>query len=293
MAKEFQMKSAASLREILRDVAGRLEAVSDSPRLDAELLLAQAIDVSRSYFFAHPEDIPDAAAVARLASKVERRLRGEPMAYITGQKEFWSLELAVTPATLVPRPETEVLVELALREIPRNADWKILDLGTGSGAIAVALASERPLCTVTAVDCSDEAIEVAEQNVRHLGLGNVECIAGNWTEPVQDQTFDLIVSNPPYVAADSAELARLASEPRLALVAGADGLDAVRTLAEDCRHVIRDKCALMLEHGSEQESRVQEILAAAGWADIETHNDLAGLPRISTARKIAPTSTND
>lgn len=193
----------------------------------------------------------------------------------------------------MPRPETEVLVELALREIPRDAAWKILDLGTGSGAIAVALANERPLCTITAVDCSHEAIQVAEQNVRHLGLGNVECVAGNWTEPVRGDCFDLIVSNPPYVAADSTELARLACEPQMALVAGADGLDAIRTLAQDCRDILRDRRALMLEHGSEQESPVQEILAAAGWADIETHKDLAGLPRISTARKIAPTSTND
>jgi release factor glutamine methyltransferase len=292
MAEELQMKPAASLREILRDVAGRLETTSDSPRLDAELLLARAIDVSRSYFFAHPEDIPDDAAVARLERNVLRRLAGEPMAYITGSKEFWSLDLAVTPATLVPRPETEVLVDLALSEIPREADWSILDLGTGSGAIAVALASERPLCTITAVDRSAEALQVAAQNVRELNLANVTCVEGNWTEPVRGGVFDIIVSNPPYVELGSADLERLASEPQLALVAGHDGLDAIRILAADCPAILKVGGAIMLEHGSEQESSVHDVLESAGWSEIENRKDLAGLPRVTTARKIAPTPTH-
>ena len=292
MPEESQPKSAASLRELLIDVASRLSDVSESPTLDAEVLLGRAIDMPRSYFFSHPEDVPDDAAVERFENNVARRLAGEPMAYITGIKEFWSLELMVTPATLVPRPETEILVELALREIPRKATWKILDLGTGSGAISVAVAKERPLCDITATDKSSGALRVARQNMRGHDLGNVECLEGDWTEPVQDQQFDLILSNPPYVEAGDPALERLASEPRMALVSGGDGFDAIRVLARDCMAILKDGGALMIEHGCDQESGITAILSGQGWQSIECHKDYAGLPRITTARKIARNSTD-
>ena len=165
-----------SIDAALADTASRLAEVSDSARLDADILVARSINVPRSYLFAHPEDTLDDIALQRLMATIERRLNGEPMAYITGSKEFWSLELLVTSATLVPRPETELLVDLALREIPRDAEWPILDLGTGSGAIAVAIARERPACNITAVDASPDALAVAQQNVRQLDLPNVTCI---------------------------------------------------------------------------------------------------------------------
>ncbi len=285
MAEESHLKSSASLRELLKNVAGRLAAVSDSPTLDAEILLGLAIDMPRSYFFSHPEDEPDEGAIARLEKNLARRLAGEPMAYITGSKEFWSLELMVTPATLVPRPETELLVELALREIPRGENREILDLGTGSGAIAVAIASERPLCDITAVDISAAALRVAEQNVRSLDLANVKCLEGDWTAPLNGQRFDLIVSNPPYVEADHPNLEQLSREPQLALVAGGDGLSAIRVLAQDCASVIKDGGALILEHGFEQQREVASILAAQGWLAIECYKDYAGLPRATIARK--------
>lgn len=284
MPEELQTKSTASLRDLLQDVAGRLEAVSDSPRLDAEVLIGLAIDVPRSYFFSNPEDIPDDGAVERLDKNLARRLAGEPMAYITGIKEFWSLELMVTPATLIPRPETELLVELALREIPRKGAWSILDLGTGSGAIAVAIASERPLSDIIAVEQSVDALRVAEQNVRNLDLANVECLQGDWTKPVLGRVFDLIVSNPPYVAAGHPDLTRLAREPQLAIVSGADGLDAIRVLARDCPEVLKAGGSMMIEHGFDQEDAVAAILAAAGWASIECRKDFAGLPRVCIAR---------
>ena len=284
MPEELQTESAASLRELVKDVAGRLEAISDSPRLDAEVLICIAIDVPRSYLFSHPEDIPDDEAVARLEKNLARRLAGEPMAYITGTKEFWSLELMVTPATLVPRPETEVLVELALREIPREGEWSILDLGTGSGAIAVAIASERPLCNIVAVERSTDALRVAEQNVRNLSLANVECLQGDWTEPVEGREFDLILSNPPYVEAGNRDLTRLAQEPQAALVSGDDGLDAIRVLARDCRDILKEGCAMLIEHGFDQEDGVATILAKEGWTSIECRKDMAGLPRVSIAR---------
>ena len=285
------MKSSASLRDLLKDVASRLEAVSESPQLDAEVLLGRAIDMPRSYFFAHPEDVPDDDAVARLEKNVARRLGGEPMAYITGSAEFWSLELMVTPATLVPRPETEILVELALREIPRAEPWKILDLGTGSGAIAVAIAGERPLCDITAIEQNLDALRIAEQNVRNLDLANVTCLHGDWTAPVQGGLFDLIVSNPPYVEAGYPGLDRLAWEPQTAIVSGEDGLDAIRVLARDCARILKVGSTMMLEHGFEQEKGVASILDTCGWFSIECHKDYAGLPRVTTARKIAPSST--
>ena len=198
----------------------RLLQSSDSARLDAEILLCQAIDMPRSYLFAHPEDELDPLTLQRFESLLARRLDGEPMAYIAGMREFWSQELLVSPATLVPRPETELVVDLALREIPREAVWQILDLGTGSGAIAVAIAAERALCEVTATDFSAEALAIAAENVRQANLSNVTCIEGDWTEPVAERRFEVIVSNPPYVNDDDPALLALRHEPRSALVSG-------------------------------------------------------------------------
>lgn len=267
----------------LADASHRLHASSDSARLDAEILLARAIDMPRSYLFAHPEDSLDPIALQRLDETIGRRLRGMPMAYITGVREFWSLQLQVSPATLVPRPETELLVELALRQIPRKADWQILDLGTGSGAIAVAIARERPGCHVTAVDASADALAIAALNVRALDLANVSCILGDWTAPVADRRFQVILSNPPYVAAGDAALDALSAEPELALVSGSDGLDAIRVLSRDCKTVIADNGMLLLEHGNQQRAAVAMILESDGWRDIACFDDYAGRPRATTA----------
>ena len=269
----------------IADAAAQLSRVSESPRLDAEILLCRSIDMPRSYLFAHPEDELDELTAARFGSAVERRKSGEPMAYIMGTKEFWSHELLVSPATLVPRPETELLVDLALREIPRKAEWQVLDLGTGSGAIAIAIAGERKMCRVTAVDVSEAALAVARENVRAHAPGNVVLEAGNWTEPVRDQRFDVIVSNPPYVRSDDAALRALRHEPRAALAAGKDGLDAIRALAAECGSVLKETGVLLIEHGAEQQAAVAELLARHGWTDICCHNDLAGLPRVTVARR--------
>ncbi|MEL7185014.1 MAG: peptide chain release factor N(5)-glutamine methyltransferase [Pseudomonadota bacterium] len=278
----------------IADATDRLSAVSESPRLDAELLLTRTIDVARSYVFAHPEDELDKLSLERFERLVERRASGEPMAYITGIKEFWSQELQVSPATLVPRPETELLVDLALREIPRKAEWEILDLGTGSGAIAIALASERRLCNVTATDLSGDALAIARENARAAELANVEFVEGSWTAPVVDQRFNIIVSNPPYVRDDDDALKSLTHEPLSALAAGQDGLDDIRILARDCGAILATDGWFMLEHGAEQQAAVAGVLAAAGWSAISCHNDLAGLPRVTVARlddKQAPPTT--
>jgi release factor glutamine methyltransferase len=259
--------------------------VSDAPRLEAELLLGRAIDMPRAYLIAHPDDTPDAAALRRLEATLARRLAGEPMAYIAGMKEFWSLELMVSPATLVPRPETELLVELALGEIPRHAGWRVLDLGTGSGAIALALARHCPQCEVVATDRSAAALAIARENARPLALPNIEFLEGDWTAPVAGREFDLVVANPPYVRDGDPALAALVHEPREALVAGADGLDAIRVLARECRHLLRQGGLVLLEHGADQAGAVAAILGATGWTAIHCSRDAAGLPRVTGARR--------
>jgi release factor glutamine methyltransferase len=273
-----------SIAQAVAETSERLRDISESARLDAEILVARAIDMPRSYLFAHPEDQLDEFALQRVADAVERRLTGMPMAYITGSKEFWSLELQVSPATLVPRPETELLVEIALREIPRKADWRVLDLGTGSGAIAIAIARERPGCEITAVDISADALAVAEQNVRALDLANVRCVLGDWTAPVIGQQFRIILSNPPYVAAGDSALDALRAEPDQALVSGNDGLQALRILSRDCRSIASDGTMLILEHGNSQGEAVQSILKSDGWRDIRCYDDYAGKPRATTAK---------
>jgi release factor glutamine methyltransferase len=272
-----------SIKDAISDTTSRLGDVSESARLDAEMLIARAIDMPRSYLFAHPEDTLDAAALARLESTIERRLAGEPMAYISGSKEFWSLELMVTPATLVPRPETEILVDLALREIPRKADWQVLDLGTGSGAIALAIARDRPLCDITAVDVSPEALAVAEQNARHLSIANVEFLQGSWTDPVQGRRFRIIASNPPYVREGDPYLESLRAEPNDALVPGPNGLEAIEMIARECVTIIDAGGILLMEHGADQRDEVAEILMSYGWESIRCYDDYAGLPRVTSA----------
>ncbi len=269
----------------LANAVERLTPVSDSPRLDAELLLARALDVPRSYLFAHPEDELDSAAVGRFLTTIDRRVIGTPLAYITGEKEFWSMNLMVTRDTLVPRPETEILVEQALLRIPQGQAMTVLDLGTGSGAIALAIAKERPTCDVTATDCSVAALTIAKENARQHDLPNIEFLLGDWLEPVTGQLFDVIAVNPPYVPSGDPDLERLKHEPLLALASGADGLDAIRKIAVDARSVMNPGGSLLIEHGDEQHAAVAEILAEAGWSSIGVTKDLAGILRVTTAAR--------
>jgi release factor glutamine methyltransferase len=279
------------LNEFLRidtalvDATEMLRAVSESPRLDAELLLAKALDVPRSYLFAHADDEMDASAIDRFQRAIEQRVDYMPLAYITGEKEFWSMTLMVSPATLVPRPETEVLVEQALLKIPRTAAYRVLDLGTGSGAIALAIAKERPLCNVVATDISDDALGVARLNARENGIPNIEFFQGSWTEPVCQQSFDLIVSNPPYVASGDEVIEKLRHEPLNALVAGEDGLDSIRVIAAETGPILKSGGSLLLEHGATQTAAVADILVATGWTEIALVKDLSALPRVTTAKK--------
>ena len=267
----------------LADATDTLLPASESPRLDAELLLSTALDVPRSYLFAHAEEEMDAAAIDRFHSSVQRRVDGVPLAYITGEKEFWSMTLMVSPATLVPRPETETLVEQALIKIPKDAKFRILDLGTGSGAIALAIARERPLCDVVATDVSDDALAVATINARNNSIPNIEFLQGSWLKPVAGMTFDIIVSNPPYVAEADEALDALRHEPQGALIAGTDGLDAIRIIAAETLAVLNQGGALLIEHGADQEVAVRDILTVNDWTEITLAKDLSMLPRVTMA----------
>lgn len=268
-----------------------LAQVPDStPDLDAELLLSHVLSASRARLRSHPETIPDAEAAERFARLIERRAAGEPVAYLLGCKHFWTLELAVSPAVLVPRPETELLVEraLALRLEPFA---RVADLGTGSGAIALALARERPLWQVTATDVSTEAIAVARANAAALGLDRVRFAAGSWFGALRGGTFDLVVSNPPYVDEDDPALTALAHEPRLALTPGTAGaLACLRELIRAAPDHLAPGGWLLLEHGAAQACAVAGELAARGFATVRSHRDLAGHERMTEGQwpKVRP-----
>ena len=251
-----------------------------TPGLDAELLLAHALGIGRARLRSHPEASADDAA-ARFAALIERRAAGEPIAYILGRKDFWTLELGISSAVLVPRPETELLVERALALHP-GAEARAVDLGTGSGAIALALASARPRWRIVATDLSTEALAVARANAAALGLERVEMLRGDWLACLRG-TFDLILSNPPYVAADDPALGQpeLMREPRMALVAAEDGLAALRAIIRAAPHQLDPGGWLLLEHGATQAAAVAGALVARGFAQVRSHRDLAGRERMT------------
>lgn len=253
-----------------------------TPALDAEVLLAHSLGVSRTRLRSHPEETPGTDAAARFLALVERRAAGEPVAYIIGRKGFWSLELSVTPAVLVPRPETELLVERALALHP-GAEADVADLGTGSGAIALALASARPQWRVVGTDISGEALAVARANAAALGLDRVQMIQGDWLACLRGQAFHLLVSNPPYIAAADPALGQpeLMREPQLALIAAEDGLAAVRAIIRDAPGHLERGGWLLLEHGATQAAAVAGALVARGFAQVRSHRDLAGRERMT------------
>ena len=255
-------------------------------RVDAEWLLAHSLQTPRSWLFAHSGDAVPAEAAVRFAALLARRQAGEPVAYLTGSQGFWTLDLAVSPATLVPRPETELLVERALARIPVNSASHVADLGTGSGAIALAIAKERPHTAVIATDASAAALEVARGNAARNGITNVEFREGDWLAPLAGETFDLIASNPPYIAEGDPHLDRgdLRFEPPTALSSGEDGLDAIRSIVRDAPARLAPGGWLLLEHGWDQADAVRALLNTAGFAQVQSRPDLAGVPRCSGGR---------
>lgn len=285
----------STVDQLLREGARRLGGLGGSPRLDAELLLGHALgqrreELYRSLFSSVPADAEERYA-ALLAERETRR----PVAQLVGQRDFWSFTLAVTGATLVPRPETELLVERALARIPAEAAWTIADLGTGTGAIALAIARERPDCKVLATDLSKPALAVARRNAKALSLRNVSFRQGDWFAPLPRPDsarwrFHMIVSNPPYIAADEWSLTdpELGFEPRVALDGGRDGLSAYRVITEGAPRYLRPGGWLLLEHGFRQGEALRGLLKEAGFGNVATVTDLAGRPRVSEGQIGAP-----
>lgn len=270
-----------TVAEALALAAGRLP--GDEARAEAEILLAHALGKSRSWLYAHADDpFPEPAEIS-FRDLIARRIRGEPVAHILGAQEFWSLPLVVTSDTLIPRPETELLVELALQRLVLDAPLRVLDLGTGSGAIALAIAHERPRVSVTAIDRNARALDVARKNGARLAPGRIRFLAGDWFSPVQGEMFDLIVSNPPYVAIGDVHLSQgdLRFEPELALVAGDDGLDCIRRIVEQARRFLAPSAWLLIEHGLTQGAQVRALMLDDGLLDARTFTDLEQRDRVT------------
>ena len=267
----------------------QLVACSDSPALDIAMLLCHCLQKPSSYLRAWPEaEVPEPAR-QQFQSLLERRITGEPVAYLIGERGFWSLDLQVSPCTLIPRPETELLVELALAKISAKTAASILDLGTGTGAIALALAAERSDCMIKACDITAQAVALAESNRQKYSLDNVEIFQSNWFAALSDQSFDLIVSNPPYIDSADKHLQQgdVRFEPRSALVADSKGLADIATIIRQAPAYLSDHGWLLLEHGYDQATAVQALLATAGFEQVFTQQDLAGLDRVTGACYIA------
>jgi release factor glutamine methyltransferase len=282
-AKAAHVTGPLTVRALIQAGWARLAGSSDSSRLEAELLLAHALSQPRSYLLAHDDEVPDAPAVTSYLSLLERCAGGEPLAYLTGEREFWSLALRVSPDVLIPRPETELAVERCLALCDASPAM-VADLGTGSGAIALALATERPRWRIVATDCDAAALMVASANAARLGLDNVAFLPGDWFAPLQGRGFDLIVSNPPYVALSDPALDLLRHEPAVALSPGASGLEALQQLALQAPAHLLPGGWLVLEHGAGQAAAVAGSLVDAGFARVRCHTDLAGRDRVTEAQ---------
>ena len=276
----------AALLGVARDRLGTHPEGSGDAVFDSQLLLCSVLDRDRGFLYAHPEFRPSREQISRFNALIARRANGEPIAYLTGRREFWSLDLQVNPATLIPRHETETLVEQCLPRIPADADWAIADLGTGSGAIALALASERPACRITASDRSATALQTAAGNARRLGLDNVRFVRSDWFQSLVGQRFDLIASNPPYIADHDPHLrlGDVAHEPRSALASGNDGLDDIREIIIAAPRHLRPSGWLLMEHGYDQGNKILDLLRATGYDEAIDYPDLAGQPRVVAAR---------
>ncbi|WP_267257245.1 peptide chain release factor N(5)-glutamine methyltransferase [Coxiella endosymbiont of Ornithodoros maritimus] len=274
-----------SIKEAIKNISQQLTTISKTPRLDAELLLECILKKSRADLFTYPEMQLISSQQKTLSAYVKRRLKGEPIAYILGQKEFWSLNLKVIPDVLIPRPETEILVEWILKNLPKDAKLRIADLGTGSGAVALAIAVERPYWTIDATDNSQAALKIAEINAKKHEIKNCNFYHGEWCQALPRRDYHAIVGNPPYIPDNDQHLQQLKHEPREALAAGSDGLSAIKIIIHEARSYLVDGGWLLLEHGYNQTEKIMTLLQAAGYREITDRRDLAGLSRMVVARR--------
>jgi release factor glutamine methyltransferase len=275
----------ATISELLKR-SDELATVSDTSRLDTEVLLCHILGESRTFLYTWPEHLLSTSQQHQFQVLFNRRLKGEPVAHLTGTREFWSLPFNVSPATLIPRPDTELLVELAL-DLPLADQAAVLDLGTGTGAIALALASERPHWSICAIDAVAEAVALAEENRQQFGFDHVRVFQSDWFSELGGQTFDLMISNPPYISASDDHLQQgdVRFEPGSALVAGEAGFADLGTIISNAKLHLNPEGWLILEHGYEQGSEVRRMMSLAGFDGVATHADLAGLERATIGQK--------
>ncbi len=276
-----------TIKSVLQKAQKKLIEISNSPALDAELLLAFCIDKNRSYLFTWPDNIINEIQLAHFNDLIEKRLTDYPVAYLLGTKAFWTLDLLVTPDVLIPRPETELLVEIALQKISKINTPRILDLGTGSGAIALALASERPNAKITACDYSSKALKVAKENARNNALEKqLTFIESDWFSNISDNEYDLIVSNPPYIAADDPHLKQtIRHEPQQALVANNEGMKDIETIIIDSKKYLKKGNWLMIEHGYNQKEQTLALFSQHGYVEALNYQDIAQNPRLTIAKQ--------
>jgi release factor glutamine methyltransferase len=275
--------SPATLQNILRQAIACLTE-TDTPQLDAEILLTHVLQKPRSYLFAWPERVLTEAEQQHFLTLLTRRLAGEPIAHLLGEKEFWSLPLSVTPDTLIPRPDTELLVAIVLERFPAHPPQCLADLGTGSGAIALAIATERPNWRIIATDFYPATLAVAQENAGRLGLKNVHFYQGDWCAALPPEKIPLIVSNPPYIAAGDPHLSALSYEPAHALISGKTGLDDLHCIIMQAPLHLTQGGWLFLEHGFDQAPAVRQKMEEAGYEAIQTYPDIAGNPRVTGGR---------
>ena len=271
----------STIAALLRDATETIAVSSDSASLDAEILLGHVLGKPRTYLRAWPERKPSADQVVFFQCLIRKRLRGMPVAYLTGQREFWSREFHVSPDVLIPRPETELLIEISLALIAKDASAKIIDLGTGSGIIAVTLAKELPKSEITATDLSTAVLKQAKRNAAQHNADHIRFILSDWLAEVPQEKFDLVISNPPYIAENDRHLAQgdLRFEPKSALTASRDGLADIETIADSALGYLKSGGHLLIEHGFDQEEPVQSIFRNRGYDCVRTYKDLSGRPR--------------
>ena len=272
------------IKNTLLEINHELQSTSSTSKLDSELLLMTALGVSRPYLYTHGEKILSVSEKKVLNDLCKRRINLEPMAYIMGIKEFWSREFNVSPATLIPRPESEMLVEEVLNLYALDETISILEMGTGSGAIAISLALERPKTIITATDISSKALDLAKKNANKFNVHNIIFQNSDWFRELKNQEFDLIVCNPPYIESNDDCLLDLKFEPISALVSGKDGLDAIRHIANNAKQFLKINGTILIEHGKDQEKAVNQIFISNQWERIKCLPDLRGFPRITMAK---------
>ena len=274
--------STVTVRDLLQQGRKQLAHI-DTAQIDCEVLVCTVLNQQRHYLFAHADAVVTASELADFNSLIAKRASGFPVAYLTGNREFWSLLLEVNQHTLIPRPETELLVELVLEAIPTDTSANVLDLGTGSGAIAIAIARERPACVVTAIDISQPALAMAQLNAVRLGVDNIQFVHSDWFSATAAQPFDLIVSNPPYVESNDRGFisGEIRHEPRIALDGGSYGLDAYRRIIPAAVGFLASGGRLLFEHGHTQGEPIRQLFHYNRYRDVETRQDYAGLDRVT------------